>query len=158
MSKDVKLQALRTACEVEEQNALERKRKVDLIVEERKRIVDALSEKRDALSDRLKKLTTTDRAEALHMGDARTLAAVTRFEKRINADLEKLSAELGQRGAELAKAQERLRLADQELLDARIEKKKIAKYLENWQQSERVKDAALDEAITDEMVSYKRTK
>jgi hypothetical protein len=158
MSKDVKLQALRTACEVEEQQALERKKKVDLVVAERKQIVDVLFVKHDALLSRLKKLTTTDRAEALHAGDAQALAAVTRFEKRLNGDLEKLLVDLELRTKELEKAQERVQLADKELVEARIEKKKIEKFLENWKQSERVKDAAIDEAITDEMSSYKRTK
>jgi hypothetical protein len=158
MSKDVKLQALRTACEVEEQQALERKKKVDAVVEERKQIVNMLLAKRDALLGRLKKLTTTNRAEALHAGDASGLAAVTRFEKRLNGDLEKLLAELELRTKELEKAQERAQLADKELVDARIEKKKIERFLENWQRSERVRDAAIDEAITDEMSSYKRTK
>lgn len=158
MPKDNKLQALRKAKEIEEQKALEEKQKVEIVVEERQKIVDSLQRKHDALCQKLERMRTTERGNALHVGDATQLGAIFSYEKRVNAELEELSCQLDARRKELKMALERGELADQDLLRARVERKKIEKFLDNRQLTERVVDAAIEEALTDEMNYYRRDK
>ena len=158
MSKDAKLLALRTTCEVEEQLAFEQKKKVDTVVEQRQQAVLVLSGSRDSLAEKLKRLVTLDRQTALHAGDALQLVAITQYEKRLKGEIEKLSRELQERTRELELALTRARIAEEDLRKARVEKRKIEKYLEDWQRSERIRHAAIEEVTTDEMNSYKNRK
>ncbi|HQH28488.1 MAG TPA: hypothetical protein PLP17_13915 [Oligoflexia bacterium] len=158
MAKDGKLQALQTSCEIDEQQAFERKRKVDDIVVQRQKLVDELAGKRTVMLKKLQKLEHVDRGAALLNGDALRLSAISRYSKRLSADIERLSAEFEERTQELRRALERARLAEQALIDARIEKKKIEKFIENRRQTERVHNAAMEEDAIDELNLYRRTR
>lgn len=158
MPKDVKLQALRKTYEIEEQRALEEKQRVENVVEERRQIVEDLHRKCDELDGTLKRLRTKERGLALSSGDTVQLSAISRYEKRVKSELDEISRLAALRKKEFEQALERLQIAEQDLIDARIEKKKIEKFMDNRQHSERVVDAAIEEALTDEMNFYRHRK
>ncbi len=158
MSKDSKLHAMRTACEVEEQAAIEAKNRVDAVVRERQDIVGMLLNQQRKLAEKLKNLTSEQRSKALLAGDALQLAAITQYAQKLKQDTDNLSAKLKERSQELETALVRARLADEELIKARVEKKKLDKLIENWQQSELRRSVALDELNNDELSHVRRGK
>ncbi|MCB0322882.1 MAG: hypothetical protein KDD69_04890 [Bdellovibrionales bacterium] len=158
MAQDPKLQALKRTYEVQEQQALEEKRKVDAVVEHRRKAVEALRHERDALSDKLADIRSVGRQSALCSGDAARLNSIAAYESRLVQVLRELQTVLAEKEQELSSGLARLTLAEEDLLAARIETKKLERFVEHREQAARVTDAAREEALTDEMNFYRRKK
>ena len=150
-----KLKALQRSYEVEERSAAQHKREVEVVVEERRKVFEELLLEKQRLEVELKKVRTQDRASALVLGDAQQLLAFSRYEARLKRELKELDVRLEQREHELQQAADRAELAGDELVAARIEKKKVERFLEQKAESVRVRDAASEEAEVDESSFYR---
>lgn len=153
-----KLGVLQRAYEVDERRALEEKKRVDAIVDERQKIVEELEGERDALETKLQTLRGQDKRNALHTGDAGQLAAIERYAKRLQLQAGALDSVLEERRKELQQAVERSGFAEQELLAARMEKKKVERILKNRADTVRAVNEASNEALADEMSFYRPKK
>ena len=158
MPRDAKLQALQRACEVEEQRALEEKMRVDSIVEARQSLVDQIGAEREELERTLEGLHTKRRDVALQNGDASQLASISRYRVRLTKELGEIEENFQARLKELDVALARAEIAEEELVAARVERKKVEKFLDSREQSARVVDAAIEESESDELSYYRRGK
>lgn len=158
MSKNNKFHALRTACEVEEQQVIEQKKIVDAVIDQRQKAFSEVQNRRDELELKLKKLLEIERPRAFQLQNGQHLAAITRYEQKLKREAAENSKLLKERREELERALERMKSIDEELLKAKVEKKKIDKLFDNWQQIELAKDAAIDEAMNEELAQFRRSK
>lgn len=156
MSKRGKLQALQKTYELSEQQAFEAKRRIEEIFEQRKRAMDELVREKEELEVELRRLRAAERRKALQRGDAEGLAGVINFERRVEAKLLQITKRLTGKQEEFERARGRLEGAEAQLVQARIAKKKVEKFLDNREHAERILDSAREEAIQDEMSSFRR--
>ena len=153
-----KLEALQRTYEVEERNAIEHKRQIDIVVEQRRTAVVELVARKEEMEQKISELCTKDRAGALVRGDAEQLIAVSRYRQRLSTKLAELAVQIEQREQELKMALERFSAAEEEVVSARVDKKKVERFLEQQAHSVRVRDAAVEEVETDESNFYRRKK
>lgn len=158
MQTEKKLRALQRTFELEEQRALAARNKIDEVVEQRRAIVEKLHEERRRLSDALHRLRNQDRSKALQAGQGAALASISRYSARIEKELAELSGVIASREQELASAVERLTAAGDDVIAARLEKKRVERLLDKREFSERLRDEANKEADADEMSFYRRRK
>ncbi len=158
MPTENKLRALRRTFEIEEQRALAARNQVDSVVKERQAITEDLYARRDKLLKSLEDLRTDGRKKALHSGDGSQLASISRFSTRLEKELAELQEVIASREKELNSALERLEVAEEELVEARLEKKRLERLLDKREFSERIRDEANKEAEADEMNFYRRRK
>ena len=156
--KHEKLSALLTSCEVEEQKALQEKRRIDDIVEQRRVRVEEVAARQSALEQRRLLLKEEQRLLALQAGDVGRLKAVLDFEKRLAKEAQDVTELLEKRQTELNRALERAAIAHEELIAARIEKKKVEKILSRRTDEEQAVGAAVEQALQDELSSYRHSK
>ena len=77
---------------------------------------------------------------------------------RLSRELERVEVKARSAEKDLKSAVDRLELADAEIVALRVEKKRIEKLLDSRELSERVQSVAREEALTDEMNTYRRSK
>lgn len=154
--KGEKLAVLQQTYELEERKAIEEKRKIDLVVEEREAIVAVVEAQLDELQSKLRQMQQNEKRRAVTSGDGGLLASVERYRRRVQDDVHRLGLELQERQSELSRARERLQIAEQDLVAARLEKKKVERLLERRELSARINAEAVEEAETDEMSFFTR--
>ena len=155
---DSKLRALQKKLGLQEEQLLLERNRIDEITKSRKAVADRLAEQVAALEAQLIDLRTKTRVQALHSGNGQQLAGISAFELRITQQLAGVTAKAAEANSDFAKAAERLEAAETDLLTIRVEKKRMEKLLDSRQLTERVKSDAREEALTDEMNSYRRPK
>ncbi len=158
MSNESKLHVLHRAYEVEEQKALEEKKKVSEKVNERQKIVDELLRERNRMQAAIREWRTKGRVSALRGGEAWRLASGASFETRIAAELAVLEERLRNKTEELNRAIERAKLADDDWKEARLDKKRLEKVMDNRYASELAVDVAREEIDADELSFFGRDK
>lgn len=150
-----KLRALQKTFELDEQRILHERNDIDQVVDQRRRLVEEVQEQRSVLQEKLNKLRTEERAAALQTGNGQRLASTSRFEKRVEKELAEVEELVASREKELAAAVERFEATDAELVEVRIEKKKLERLLDKREFRERIRDEATQEALADEMNYYR---
>ena len=151
-----KLEALQRTYQLEEREVLQHKKEVEDVVDERRKKLEELHLENERLELELKKVRTTDRAVALTQGDAPQLLTLSRYEARLKRELKNLSALIEEQDRELKQALVRAEIASDDLVAARIEKKKVERFLEQKAESMRARDAASQEVVEDESNFYRR--
>jgi hypothetical protein len=153
---DKKLEALKRTYELNEQELLERVAAVENIVGQREA---ALKISKELISDTEKALHDMRhraRFQALQTGHGARVSSIIPVEERLEKTLLRLRAEEKEKMEELARARRRAEIVKEELIAARIERKKVEKFVDNKQQSERIIDAAREEAHSDELSQIMR--
>lgn len=158
MVRETKLGALLRGREIDERSAIQHRNQVGAIVQERQEMLNALEIKRDAVLKRVSTLISKNRYSALQAGDISQVSSITRYSKRLEAELERLEKQIGERRRELGLAKEREGLAEEDVVAARIERKKIEKLLSNRENIELRKKVAREESRADEMATYRGIK
>ena len=151
MSQDTQLLALLKTCEVEEQRALQRKREVEKVLAERQLVFDGLDAKREDLLLRIRELGGGQRVTALQGQDISQVHSITQYLERMRKAIPELEAQLDEQTRELQRASERDKLAEGEVIAARLEKKRIEKLIEGRFVDELVKGSAVEESLADEL-------
>lgn len=153
-----KLQALFRSLEVIERSALEEYQKVETIHQQRAEKCEDLKAEKDSLNKGLAKLRGSDRTQAVLSGNASSVSSILLKEKALESALRLLSEKIATAVGDLTRAQERLTIAEKELLEARIEKKKVERLRENRENFARNVSSASSEIETDEMSFFRRKK
>jgi len=150
MSKQKSIHAVIRAAESKELDALQARKQVDAVVEQRKVLVDKLSLQIAELELKLKKAAQEDRYSALFKGKAGVLSSLEAFRDRLEREIRLLKTSLLDKQSDLQKAIERAEIAEQELVEARVEKKKAEHLLTNMKEAEAVLKQAEEEAKADD--------
>ena len=137
MNDDSQLVSLQKACEAKEQEALVRHRDVEKVVDQRRQASEKV---------RLAK-------QGLEQQDAGQLDSIAQYSKRLRQDIARLEAELVERLKELQMALDRSAIAEQELVAAKMESRRVAKLIEERNMQALVRGSALEEAASDEMAN-----
>lgn len=151
MKRDTKYDALLRARESAELEAAKYVQEVSVVVERRRNAHAEVAEKKASLERRLRDVRDSARQGAIQTGDCAGIASVGRYEKRLLAEIQRLDELLATRREELEKAEERLRLAEEELVEARVEKKKVEHLVDTKRQERELSEGAWEEALLDEM-------
>jgi len=158
MPSEKKLLALRKSYEVQEGAAREAHRAVETVHDER---LALLREEEQALADveeRLRSLMGSQRASACAKGTGAALESVRIFRDRLQSEKEQVAKRVASAQKEVERSSERLEIAHDELLEIRIEVKKLDKILEDRALRSKIRDAAREEIVADEMNFYRRRK
>jgi len=153
MNDDSQLVSLQKACEAKEQEALVRHRDVEKVVDQRRQASEKVRLAKQGLEQKLSKLSGADRNSALKQQDAGQLDSIAQYSKRLRQDIARLEAELVERLKELQMALDRSAIAEQELVAAKMESRRVAKLIEERNMQALVRGSALEEAASDEMAN-----
>lgn len=156
MARDSQLLALLKARELDEQRALQRRAEIAQVVDERTSVCMGIAGDVDRLSREISALRGPKRIEAVLRGDGPTVESMALYAGRLATQRRELEALLVERTTELSRAQERLLGADQEVVNSRVERKRVEKLLEERERLERIQGSALEESATDEFVVSRR--
>lgn len=148
------LAAFYTKCELEEREALLERQRIDSIVAERLRALQAVVGRRQRLREKCLLLQGEERMTALQAKDVSRVLSLTSYERRLGREVEKLDRSVLSKEKELRTAQERLFLADEALVKAQIERKRVEKLLSNREKEAKVMGAAVEQAMNEELVSF----
>jgi flagellar biosynthesis chaperone FliJ len=148
---DVKLKALQTKVDLEEQQCLVEKNKISLLVEQRKLILEEVQSKQAALMAKIEN-SRKNKYKQLKQGDSvNQIAGSASFLQRISSESEELSVLIIEKQAELDRAVERLQSVETDLLEIKKEKKKLEKLLESRVVEQVIRKEAHEEILVDEM-------
>ena len=125
----IKLEALRRARALGEREALELKLRIDSITEERRSKLEAVLEDYRELCLRISELGRESFNVALSSSSCGDLIAADAYRRRLLAERRKVLRRLDRRKAELESAVERGRVADEELLEKKIESKTVERII-----------------------------
>lgn len=155
MAGDRKIAALLRSIDLDEQKIVAHRQSVQKITDERRQQYEALQAKEAHLKMRLAQGGAMLRDSSVQHGEVGQLAEWERFSKRLQKELEVLAPQLVESLKELQSAEQRLAVVDEELLEVRIERKRIERIMENRETQERLQNQALDEASSDDLSVFK---
>lgn len=156
MAKDSQLTAVRKTLELEEHKALQHYSEIDRVVRERRESLDVTKARQQALKKKLLDLAQKHRMNALQGGEVAQLAGIDRYAGRLRKELAEVDELVASKQQELDRALERAKLADEDLVKARLERKRIERFIDERSLQEKVLGAAVEEALLDEMSSFRR--
>ena len=156
MGGERKLQALGKTYELQEQQAVGRKLNVDAVVEERQRATVKLLERRNTLLNTLSSLRKKDKRSAVLSGEAWRLNSISYYEKKVQEQILALESMIEEKTKELQRACARQQMAEKEIVEARIERKKLENFLDRQKTYQRISEAAREEIVSDEMSGRKK--
>lgn len=156
MAKDSQLTAVRKTLELEEHKALQYSSEIDRVVRERREAYEGVRGRQEALRKKLLDLAQKQRVSALHGGEVAQLAGIDRYAARLRKELAEVDELVASKQQELDRALERAKLADEDLVKARLERKRIERFIDERSLQEKVLGAAVEEALLDEMSSFRR--
>lgn len=142
--------ALLKSREASENEALQEERRVRIVLDERRLVYDSFLNRKEELIKQIRFLRGQARKDALRKGDIVGLSAVIRFAHALERQVVQLDEGMAKKKVELDIAESRAVLAEKDVVLARIERKKIETLVEGHAHSQRVLDAARDEAIVDD--------
>ncbi len=154
----VRLGGLLKKFEAAEHEALIEQFRVDEVVDERKRHVELLASRTDTLRKRLDELAREETQAALLSGDPSQISAVKNYERRLSKEFTLLKNSLNEAKSDLDRALSRSQSALDEVVEARIEKKKIEQLQSSREASERRRDLAREEESSEEFHGFHRSK
>jgi len=150
-----KLIALLRSYEVNEKNILSDHLKIEKVYNERKDLQDSLESKKNNFKEKLIELRSIKRADALMSGDMARMSLLVGKESKIQKEIEDLEAQLIESSSDLELAKQRVDDSHQELIEIRLEKKRLEKLLENRENFSRSVSDASKEILAEE-ISYSR--
>lgn len=154
---DKKLQALDKTYEIQEQEAVCVKKKVDSIFESRLEAVEKLKKDKSILLEQLESLRRNKRRDALINGQTWMLSSISAIEKKILNELGCLEPSIKQAEKELDTAMQRGQLVSNALKDVQIERKKIERLVDNTNSRKKAEKTALDEIAIEELSANNKT-
>ncbi len=153
---NAKLSTLLKTREAAEEEAIRLLQHVAQVTEARRLIVEEIRKRRVELEEQHLGYTGARRMQALCVGRVQDVCSATSYAKRIQRSIKRLEGELAEREQELSQAVVRLAAAEEELTEARVERKKIESLIAKRDASERIQAHARDEAIADELNILRR--
>jgi flagellar biosynthesis chaperone FliJ len=153
-----KLRALFRSLEVTERAALEEFQKIEAVQQERKKIVDCLIAEKDIHTSELAQLRGSRRTKAVLSGNLNSVSSMLLKEKTLEDEIRSLDERMAEAVRDFENAQQRLEHAEKDLIEARIEKKKVERLRENRENFARNVSSASSEIESDEMSFYRRKK
>ncbi len=156
MARDAQLQALLKARELDEQRAAQRHAEIERVAVERARVCEDLEREIEGLRRSVDELQGPKRVRAAQSGDAFAIGSVTEYAKRLERKMDTLAAELAEKTDDHNRAQERLRAAEQEVVAARVERKRVERLLEERTRQDLIQGSALEESAIDDLMVMRR--
>ena len=150
-----KLEVILRSLEVEERGALEEKLRIEEIADARVKGLSGLVEERTVLYSKLDDLSQSQKRALVGGSKAVSPAEIQAFKGRINKQIEELKVKIDKADEQYKLARERLELAENELLEARIGRKKVEKLLDSKKAREQVKQEMVEERLLEEYSSEK---
>lgn len=153
---DSKLLAILKSFEGAEHAALRERAKVLQVFEQRESALKQAKERQEKLQSRLSHLRGAGRFSSLHAGELGSVRAGAVFGVRLEGELREVESEVHILLEDVRRAQERVAAVEQELVHARIDRKRIETLLGNREQARRVVGAHVEELQAEELQSFKR--
>ena len=157
MERGKKLASLLKSREAEEYQALQETMRIDKVLSEREKLLSKVEEQIGQILSQIQEIEGPARGEALQSGDATKVASLCDFVAILHKKVAKLQNLKQQRKEDLESAKSRMALAQEELLKARVERKKIETLMAGEERSRRLVDAAIDESEQDDLISHHHT-
>jgi flagellar biosynthesis chaperone FliJ len=151
-----KLEALLKSCEVTEKEFHKYRAAVEKVVLVRQADYESVKNRYNALDTRVKSLLIE--SKAIFSGEStasKNVIAIQSFLKRLSKEMSMLTELIGQKESELQSALNRLSIADQDLVNARIEKQKIDKLIQSIDDFSKIKEAASEDFALDELATIR---
>ena len=153
-----RLKVLLKTFQATEREAVAHMNFVDSIASKRREKFNRKLEKFEELKVKVDKALGEDRFKAVQSGNVNLVGACSSYGKRMKLELATVETELDKLRKELSIAEERAREAEQEVLEARVERKKIERLLSQQLQRGQIRDEALDAERVDELAQYQSHK
>lgn len=145
MSSKGKLTAVIKQRELAEKNALREKSRILDILEQRRAELDDFLASRRLLEDQCSALETTLRRKALISGDTASLLASQQLLAAKKIELQELDKKITKQAAATERAKERFEGSNQEVIDARMEKKKVETIVKNREVISQIENQVQDQ-------------
>jgi len=155
LKSQTKLNVLLKSLEIAEKQVVQEKLRIEEIADSRVAVLSKLIEERNSIYARLEALSSGQKRNLVGGSQTSSPAQVQAFRKRLTKDLETLKPKIETADRQFKSARERLELAENELLEARIERKKVEKLLDSKIAREQVKHEMVEERIMEELNSGK---
>lgn len=143
-------EAVLKSTELKEFELMKAWKRIDGFVEERKKSVKQLTEKLTKLDERTKKTQSHGRVTALRQGKLGEVALAANYVRRLSKERSQLAKLLQAAEEDLKRAVERSARAEQELVEARKERKKIETLIAREQQARQIRNEAHEELFVEE--------
>lgn len=162
MSSDVesrnKLTALFRSYEMNEKELLVEYSKIEKVYSQRKALYESLQASMKQFEMTLLEIRTSKRSSALMRGDVQKVSLLLEKEKELQQKLSEIEVEIEKAYSELNSADDRIKFSQGELMEVRLEKKRLEKLLENRDNFSRSISEASDEIRIEEMSYSRRNK
>ena len=147
-----KLNSLIKKREISEREAIQERNKIDEVVQERE---DALRIEEGKLHQAQLKLQELEQKKrvALRQRDSATIVSIERSKREMVLNVQQLESDISRCKAELERAQLHATHAEDDIVQARVEKKKVERLLSKRLDEKRAIDLARDEALQDESIT-----
>lgn len=139
--------------QIEERIVLRRLADVNEVVDRRRSIFSQAQALRSSLLDRVNQFRGSKRHRAVAAGRIARVRSIETYVEKMDQDLRRLEKDERQRAEELKTAEDRASVIEQELIEIRLEMKKIERFIENLSRRRRALGVAREELMLDEMIS-----
>ena len=156
MFRGKKLGVLLRTYEAAEKTALQSRNEIEQVVDDRRQIVERLRLRRNTIAEKVKSLLGSERIDAVQSGNVSHIASLTSYTKRLQKELDALQLVVAEKEQALTRAVERAEMADEELTEARVERKKLEQLIQAQQKIATRKSIARSEADADELNIFRR--
>ena len=153
MSRLAKLEAVLKSFDIAEKDCVRECQAISSLKEERTKKLDQIVAQLQQTKGREKQLYR-DRREATSSGNLPHLAAISRYLRKLESEVSKLGALREEAVEDVKRAEDREKLAEQDLLEVRVQRKKIEQLMAKYQLDKEIIDSARDELIIEELTSY----
>ena len=150
-----KFENLYRSLEIEEGGAIKERIRIEEIAAVRKNDLDKLVSNLELVKSEISNCQGNKRSKALAEGNSQKVAGLVQHTARLKNDCENLQKKVKKQSESFHKALERLKAAEEILLEKRVEKKKIEKLIETKNTERRIKKEALVEIDNEERSNFK---
>jgi hypothetical protein len=151
-----KLGVLLKVSKAAEHETIRIKKEIEDVVLERQDRLKEVESKRTILEEQLFVLTNKNLKRAVTSGDIAQISSIASYELRLRGELERIEERIKVKAEEVNRALERASIAEHELLEASIEKKKYEQLISKVRKNRAIHDYAKEEIEIDEMGSRKK--
>lgn len=149
-----KLDTLKKSMEVGEKTLLKELVRVGEIYESREKDYQAVLNKEQEVVAKINDLSKNQRSDALNSGDSSRVVSIARYLKRLEKERLKISSILLEKEKNFLRAKERFSLLEEQLIEVRIEIKKVEKLIESKEKESRIRKEALVEQVMEDRASF----
>lgn len=144
--------------EHEETDAVREMRRVEEVRDARKQMLSNLKEQAQNIRQALKEARQNERVAAARSSSYQKVSSITRYEQRLERELERLLKKVEKKKAEFELAEKRLCSVRDDLKEAQVEKKKVEHLLATAAQARQTIKAAREEDALDDLTSRRGSK